>query len=471
MISLARAGLNTRVAGYHRGMPVDESMDLFPDRPERRVDPRAPLADRMRPARFEEMIGQEHLVGAGSALRALLDSGELSSLILWGPPGSGKTSLAWLLAASPDTRMVALSAVVAGVKEIREAVEAARRTALRTLLFIDEIHRLNRAQQDVLLPHVEAGVVTLVGATTENPSFSVNAPLLSRCRVLCLEPLDETAIRRVIERALEDSRRGLGASGLRVEDDALAAIVQAADGDARRALGLLEAAAAIHRQGQAPDVPLAPETVREAAGRRLLLHDRDREEHYNVVSALIKCLRASDPDAALYYMARMLAAGEDPLFIARRLLIFASEDVGNADPWAASLALACFQAVERLGLPEGRIPLAQTTTYLACALKSNAAYAALGRAEAAVERAGSAPVPMHLRNAPTRLMKELGYGSGYRYPHDEADAFVSAWNLPEAVGEATFYEPTERGAESALARRLREWRSRRKRDSGGDPAS
>jgi len=449
-------------------MPADESMDLFPSRPERRVDPRAPLADRMRPTDFEEMIGQEHLVGAGSALRAMLEAGELSSLILWGPPGSGKTSLAWLLAAQPGTRIVPLSAVVAGVKEIREAVEAARRTALRTLLFIDEIHRLNRAQQDVLLPHVETGVVTLVGATTENPSFSVNAPLLSRCRVLCLEPLGDSAIRRVLERALVDPTRGLGASGVRLEDDALSAIVQAADGDARRALGLLEAAVALHRQGERPHDPLPPETVREVAGRRLLLHDRDRDEHYNVVSALIKSLRASDPDAALYYMARMLAAGEDPLFIARRLLIFASEDVGNADPWAVSLALSCHQAVERLGLPEGRIPLAQATTYLACALKSNAAYAALGRAEQAVERAGSAPVPMHLRNAPTKLMEELGYGRDYRYPHDEPDAFVPTWNLPDVVGEARFYEPVERGAEAALARRLREWRSRRARGPRDD---
>jgi putative ATPase len=442
-------------------MRPDQTMDLFPTRPKRQIDRHAPLADRMRPRRFDEMIGQEALVAEGTALRSMVESGEVPSVILWGPPGSGKTTLAWLLADARDTRIEALSAVVAGVKEIREAVETARRTALRTLLFIDEIHRLNRAQQDVLLPHVEAGTVTLIGATTENPSFTVNAPLLSRCRVLTLQALDTAALERVIEHAVADSERGLGTSGLVLPDETRRAIVEFGDGDARKALGLLEAAAAIHARGPEPSAPLAPETVREAAGKRLLLYDRDREEHYNVISALIKSLRASDPDAALYYLARMLAAGEDPLFIARRLLIFASEDVGNADPWALSLATSTHQAVERLGLPEGRIALAQATTYLACALKSNAAYAALGRAQEAVERTGNLPVPMHLRNAPTRLMKSLGYGDGYQYPHDAKDSFVPDPNLPEALAEARFYEPGETGAEAAISERLREWRRRR----------
>jgi putative ATPase len=394
----------------------------------------------------------------------MVESGEMPSIILWGPPGSGKTTLAWLLAEAPDTRIEPLSAVVAGVKEIREAVEAARRTALRTLLFIDEIHRLNRAQQDVLLPHVEAGTVTLVGATTENPSFSINGPLLSRCRVLTLSPLTEADIESLLDRAVADPERGLGRSKVALPPESRRAIAAFADGDARKALGLLEAAVATHRQGPAAADPLSPDTVREAAGRRLLAYDRDREEHYNVVSAFIKSLRASDPDAALYYLARMLAAGEDPLFVARRLLIFASEDVGNADPSALLLGTATHQAVERLGMPEARIPLAQATTYLACAPKSNAAYAALGRAGAAVERAGSAPVPLHLRNAPTRLLEDLGYGEGYTYPHDEADAFVARRNLPDAVDAEDWYEPTARGAEAAIRERLEAWRARRRRE-------
>lgn len=440
-------------------------MDLFPNRPRRKVDPHAPLADRMRPRCFEDMIGQEALVGEGTALRSMVEAGEIPSIILWGPPGAGKTTLAWLLADAPDTRIDALSAVVAGVKEIRESVETARRTNLRTLLFIDEIHRLNRAQQDVLLPHVEAGTVTLIGATTENPSFTVNAPLLSRSRVLTLQPLNDEALERVIDGALADEERGLGKLALEVGEESRRAMVEFADGDARKALGLLEAAAAIHQRSTDPGAPLAPETIREAAGRKLLLYDRDREEHYNLVSAFIKSLRASDPDAALYYLARMLAAGEEPLFLARRLLIFASEDVGNADPWALTLATSTHQAVERLGMPECRIPLAQATSYLACAVKSNAAYAALGRAQQAVERTGSLPVPMHLRNAPTKLLKDLGYGAGYEYPHDAEDEFVPTDNLPDALAGERFYAPKEKGAEAAMAKRLAEWQKRRKKSS------
>ena len=448
-------------------MPSDHTLDLFPTRPARKTDPHAPLAERMRPRSFEEMIGQVGLVGEGSALRAMIEGGEIPSLLFWGPPGSGKTTLAWLLASTPDTRMEALSAVIAGVKEIRAAIEGARRTALRTLLFIDEIHRLNRAQQDVLLPHVEAGTVTLIGATTENPSFTVNAPLLSRCRVLTLNPLSSDDIEALLARAASDFDRGLGASRIEPAPESLRAIADFAQGDARKALGLLEASTALHRQQSGATSTLAPETVREAAGQKLLLYDRDREEHYNVISALIKSLRASDPDAGLYYLARMLASGEDPLFVARRLLIFASEDIGNADPQALPLALATHQAVERLGMPEARIPLAQATTYLACAPKSNAAYAALGQAEAAVERTGSAAVPLHLRNAPTALSRELGYGEGYDYPHDQPDAFVARANRPDSVPNEAWYQPTQRGAEKAMADQLAQWRARRDRESKG----
>jgi putative ATPase len=451
-------------------MSGGDSLDLFgrgrPRAPAAaRGAPGTPLAERMRPASLDDVLGQDALLAPGAPLRVLCETGELPSLLLWGPPGSGKTTLARVLARLQDARFVALSAVSAGVKEIREAASLAaheRRSGRRTVLFLDEIHRLNRAQQDALLPYVEDGTLTLFAATTENPSFEVNAPLLSRCRVFVLERLDAASLAAIVRRALADPERGLGASGVRASEEAIHALAEAADGDGRRALGVLEAAVALHRQGPDPAAPLAAETVARAAARPLLVHDRDREEHYNVVSALIKSLRASDPDAALYWLARMLAAGEDPLFVARRLVVFASEDVGNADPAALPLATSAFLAVERIGLPEGRIPLAQAVTYLACAEKSNASHAALGRAAEAVERFGSAPVPLHLRNAPTPLMKELGYGRDYRYPHDAPDAFVPDRNLPDALGDARFYEPKPVGAEQDFERRLALWRKRRK---------
>ncbi len=436
--------------------------DLFAPRNEGRAAS-PPLADRMRPRSLDEVLGQRHLVADGAPLRTLADAGELPSVILWGPPGCGKTTLARLLAAGPNVRFHPLSAVMAGVKDVREAVKRAeleRASGRRLVLFLDEIHRFNRAQQDALLPHVESGTVTLIGATTENPSFEVVSPLLSRCRVFALQPLAPEDLVALLQRAVADPERGLGATGLRLEADAEAAIGHSCDGDARRALSLLEAAAAL--AGRRGRDAVGTEEVREVAGHRVLVHDKEREEHFNVTSALIKSLRASDPDAALYYMARMLAAGEDPLYVARRLVIFASEDVGNAEPQALSVATSAMLAVERIGMPEGRIPLAHAATFLACAPKSNASYAALGRAWAAVEDHGSPPVPMHLRNAVTPLMKGMGYGQGYRYPHDEPDGAVDARNLPGAIGDATFYEPKNVGAENEIAERLRTWRKKRR---------
>jgi putative ATPase len=444
--------------------PPDETLDLFPERAERRLEPHAPLAERMRPQSFEDLVGHEDLLAPGRPLHTLIAQGALPSIILWGPPGSGKTTLAWILGGMQNARLTPLSAVTAGVPEIRKAIEAARRTKLRTLLFIDEIHRLNKAQQDALLPHVEAGSVTLIGATTENPSFSVIAPLLSRCRVLTLEALGAEAVGRVLDRAVGDSERGLGASGLKLSEDARKALILASQGDARRALGMLEASATVHLSSGRRSHPLTADTVGEAVGRIALRHDRDGEDHFNVVSALIKSLRASDPDAALHYLARLLEAGEDPLYVSRRLVIFASEDVGNADPSALGLALSAHQAVERIGMPEGRIPLAQAATYLACAEKSNASYTALGAAIADLEGQGPLPVPMHLRNAPTGLMKELGYGKDYIYAHNAEDGFVAAENLPNALAGRRYYQPKDRGAETEIAERLQALRKRRDRE-------
>ena len=441
--------------------PPNETFDLFPEKTERRLEPHAPLAERMRPRTLEELVGHEELLAPGCPLHTLVERGSLSSFILWGPPGSGKTTLAWILGERQNARLVPLSAVSAGVPEIRKAIEAARRTQLRTLLFIDEIHRLNKAQQDALLPHVESGSVTLIGATTENPSFSVIAPLLSRCQVIPLDALGGSALGRVLDRALEDDRNGLGAAKIVLSKDARDALILSSQGDARRLLGMLDASATVHLSTGNRAAPMSAETVKQAVGKVALRHDRDGEEHFNVVSALIKSMRASDPDAALHYLARMIEAGEDALYISRRLVIFASEDVGNADPAALALTVAAHQAVQNIGMPEGRIPLAQATTYLACAPKSNAAYAGLNQAVADLQGQGPLPVPMHLRNAPTRLMKDLGYGADYVYAHSAEDAFVAAENLPDTLAGRRYYEPTDRGQEADIAERLAAWRARR----------
>jgi putative ATPase len=418
--------------------------------------PAGPLADRMRPRSLDEVAGQEHLLGPGRVLRTALERGELHSMILWGPPGSGKTTLASLMARVAGARFVAFSAVLSGVKEIRQVVAEAdverTRRRVRTILFVDEIHRFNRAQQDAFLPHVEKGTIVLIGATTENPSFEVNSALLSRCRVYVLRPLGEDQLVAIMKAALADAERGLGAAGVRATEAALG-IARLANGDARGALNVLELAAQLADGGAITET-----TIREASQRRTLLYDKSGEEHYNLISALHKSLRDSDPDASLYWMTRMLDSGEDPLYVARRLVRFASEDVGNADPQALALTLAAKEAYDFLGSPEGELALAQATLYLALAPKSNAAYVAYNEARADVDGAPAEPVPLHIRNAPTGLMKDLGYGKGYQYAHDAPDARVDQEHLPESLRGRQYYRPLDRGLEAELARRLAEWR-------------
>jgi len=437
-------------------MKRPDSPDLFGTAAERERRKSAPLAERMRPASLDEFVGQRHLLGPGRMLREMVESGDLHSLLLWGPPGTGKTTLAHLLAGAARAEFVAFSAVLSGIKELRQLIDEARdRRALHgrgTILFVDEIHRFNKAQQDAFLPHVEDGTIILIGATTENPSFEVIAPLLSRTRVLVLEPLTAEEIGQVLDRALRDPERGLGGARLTLPDDTREFLAARADGDARVALGALEVAASLARQRgeHALQLPL----VEEALQQKALRYDKGGEEHYNVISAFIKSMRASDPDAAVYWLMRMLDAGEDPLFIARRMVIFAAEDVGNADPQALQVAVAAKDAFHFVGLPEGRIPLAQATTYLASAPKSNAAYRAMLAAGEAVRAHGALPVPLALRNAPTPLMKGLGYGGGYRYPHDYEGAVVEQDCLPDALAGSRFYAPTDRGAEVAIGARL-----------------
>jgi putative ATPase len=426
-----------------------------------------PLADRMRPAKLDEVVGQDHLLGPGKLLTLTVAAHAIPSMILWGPPGSGKTTIAMLLARESGADLIPIAAVAAGVADLREAVETARQrhqiSGKRTVVFIDEIHRWNRAQQDAMLPHVESGLITLIGATTENPSFEVVSPLLSRVRVLVLHVLTDENVATLVERALADPERGLGKLGFSLEDHAMTDLIALAGGDARRALNTLEVAAELVQQAGANTI--TPERIAEAAQHKALLYDRAGEEHYNVISAFIKSMRGSDPDAALYWMLRMVEAGEDPLFIARRMVIFAAEDVGNADPRALQIAIAVKEAVDFVGLPEGVIPLAQGVTYLASAPKSNASFKAMIAAREDVKQHGALPVPLHLRNAPTPLMRRLGYGEQYRYPHDFEGAVVPQDYLPEKLLGNNYYRPSDRGYEI----RIREWLERFKQSK--PPAS
>jgi putative ATPase len=429
----------------------------------------------MRPRTLDEVVGQAHLLAEGRVLRSAIERGELHSMILWGPPGTGKTTLAFLMANATGARFVAFSAVLSGVKEIRAVVAEAESERQRhgrpTVLFVDEIHRFNRAQQDAFLPHVEKGTIVLVGATTENPSFEVNAALLSRCRVYVLQGLTGDDLAEILRRALADVERGLGRRRPLVDDAALARIAALANGDARSALNILELAVTLATpEGGRPRVTEG--AIREAAQRKSLLYDKAGEEHYNFISALHKSLRDSDPDASLYWMTRMLESGEDPLYVARRLVRFASEDVGNADPQALAVTLAAKDAYGFLGSPEGELALAQATLYLAMAPKSNAVYVAFNEAKEDVSERPSEPVPLHIRNAPTRLMQDLGYGAGYQYAHDAPDARVDQEHLPESLRGRRYYRPPDRGLEADVARRLAEWRRwRAERKAAGDTSA
>ena len=429
-------------------------------------DPGTPLAERLRPRSLDEMVGQAEVVGERGFLRRAIDEGRVPSMILWGPPGCGKTTLARIVAGSTDCRFVPFSAVTSGIKEVKQVMHDAARlrraSGRRSLLFVDEIHRFNRAQQDAFLPYVERGDIVLVGATTENPSFQINGALISRCRVVVLEPLSPAALRELLERALEDGERGLGertaATGLRLDDDAYAMVAQLAGGDARKALNLLElvvvdGVSRAEGGGEGASV-LGAAQVERVAQRKVLLYDKAGEEHFNLISALHKSLRESDPDAALYWLARMLEAGEDALYIARRLVRFASEDIGLADPSALGRTVDAWEAYARLGSPEGDLALAQVVLYLALAPKSNAAYRAWNAARRVVAERPADPVPKALRNAPTRLMKEVGYGDGYVYAHDTDDGVGGLDCLPEALQGTRFYHPTERGVEQRFRERL-----------------
>lgn len=421
-------------------------------------DSTRPLADRMRPRTFDEFVGQEHLIGSGKPLRVQIERDDHGSMIFWGPPGTGKTTLAKIIANMTKAEFIEFSAVMAGIKEIKQVMseaERARQYGTRTIVFIDEIHRFNKAQQDAFLPHVEKGNIRLIGATTENPSFEINSALLSRARVYVLKSLTEDQIVALLERALADRDRGLGQFELRASLDALATLASYANGDARSAYNILEVAANLARAA-GPETIITREIVQEALQQRILLYDKSGEEHYNLISALHKSVRNSDPDAALYWLSRMLEAGEDPLYIARRVVRMAVEDIGLADPQGLALCMAARDAVDFIGMPEGNLALAQAVVYLSVAPKSNALYTAYGAVLQDVETTAAEPVPLHLRNAPTRLMKKLNYGKGYEYAHDTEGKVANMQCLPDNLRDRTYYRPTNEGIEKRISERLAE---------------
>jgi putative ATPase len=439
-------------------------MDLFASPSSQALAATQPLAERMRPRTLAEFVGQEHLLGPGKLLRGVAGAGKLRSLILWGPPGSGKTTLAQILANSAGAACVHFSAVTSGVKDLKKIIQEAEqleRLGKPTVLFVDEIHHFNKAQQDNFLPHVERGTLILIGATTENPSFEVISPLLSRCQVLVLKTLSTENMAVIIDRALSDQEHGLGKLALSLAADGREFLLQQAQGDCRVALNALESATTLAQGSQEKIISIVH--LQEALQKKPLRYDKTGEEHYNVISAFIKSMRGSDADAALYWMMRMIEAGEDPLFIARRMVIFAAEDIGNADPRALQVAIAAKDAVHFVGLPEGRIPLAQAVTYLATAPKSNASYQAMLAAAKDVDEHGALEVPLHLRNAPTGLMKNLGYGRDYKYAHNYEDNVVDQDHLPQDLSGRRYYTPSESGYEKQIKERLKFWDERKKR--------
>ena len=436
-------------------------MGLFEHLQKERQEKGAPLAARIRPRSFQEFVGQEHVVGPGSVLRRAIEADQVPSLILWGPPGSGKTTLANLVAGVTESHFETISAVAAGVADLRRIVDQAReRLGLhgqRTILFVDEIHRFNKSQQDVILPHVENGTFTLIGATTENPSFEVISPLLSRCAVFTLHQLGDEEVQSIVQHATDDPDRGLGKLKVEMDAEALKHLVNIANGDARVALNGLETAAYATTPGDDGTRRLDLQTIEGALQRRARLYDKEGDQHYDTISAFIKSVRGSSPDAALYWLGRMIEAGEDPMFIARRLVVLAAEDIGLAEPMALPLSVAAQQAVHFIGMPEGAIALAEATVYLATAPKSNSAYAALNRAMEDVRGSRNEPVPLHLRNAATGLMRRMGYGESYKYSHDYEDHFVLQDYLPPSLKSPRYYEPSEEGQEKWVAERLRRW--------------
>lgn len=435
--------------------------DLFEEQRKKILAQEAPLAARMRPATFDDFVGQEHIMSPERVLRRSIEVDQIPSMVLWGPPGSGKTTLANLIANVTQSYFDSVSAVTAGVADLRRIIEnAAERRGMygrKTIMFVDEIHRFNKAQQDVILPHVEEGTVVFIGATTENPSFEVIAPLLSRCRVFTLKALTSEEVSTIIQRALSDKERGIGFLNVDISEDAMHHLIRMTDGDARVALNVLELAVSATNLDPSGGRHVTLNVIEDAFQQRSILYDKTGDQHYDTISAFIKSVRGSDPDAAIYWLVRMLEAGEDPMFIARRLVILAAEDIGMADPQGLPIAMAAQQAAHFIGLPEGAIPLAEATVYLATAPKSNSAYAALNQAREDARRTRNEPVPMHLRNAVTSLMKNQGYGEGYKYSHDYIGHFAPMQNLPVSLKNRRYYQPTDQGYENTVAERLKEW--------------